>query len=139
MINQLIIIMILVGNYGLMPIFTLQVEFGEVHTFYWVVLSIIGSLLIGMITCWFAMGPGINRIGVFQEKIVNLRVLHLKIMKYKFEPSWRRDSECHIQRNKSASDYGHRWLLSLSTLHTTGLIYLLLESIVSVVQVAFTA
>ena len=61
MINQIIIIMILVANYGLIPIFTFQVDFGEVHFFYWVIISIIGSLIFGMVTCWFGMGPGINR------------------------------------------------------------------------------
>ena len=96
---QIIIAILLIGNYGLMDIFMLKgwfqnnkvvrrdprtktgwrtvnpwshslaneqnfktkkVPFGDINWFYWVILGLLASLVVGMINCWFGMGPGIN-------------------------------------------------------------------------------
>ena len=62
MTDQIIIIILLGGFYGLIPVMLLliQREWEEVTKMQWYLLGIMSTLLIGMIHCWFGMGPQIN-------------------------------------------------------------------------------
>ena len=62
MIDCIIIIILVVGFYHLIPVVISLVKFewDEIKKLQWVILVMVVTLLIGMINCWFAMGPGIN-------------------------------------------------------------------------------